>query len=87
MASNSRRYVSLRGGLVLPEEALRLALDLERRGWALTATDYGTIKLDPADPEAQPLTDDDLDNLRRWKMHLLAIAVYEPPTLVWAEVQ
>lgn len=68
------RYVFLRGGLALPVEPCLLALELERRGIRLTR-DGEDIIIEPR----ELLTDDDRQQLRRWKRHVLAILDYTPP--------
>ena len=66
--------VTLAGGLTLASEALAFAIDLDLKGVALTAHGDELI----ASPRAL-LTDSDLANLRRYKRHMLALVVYEPP--------
>jgi hypothetical protein len=65
-------FVVLRGGLTLPVAALRLAWDLEARGFHLRAVD-DLLTVGPRDL----LTDADRDLIRRWKPHLLAIVAYD----------
>lgn len=71
------RYVLLKGGLALPIAPIRLALDLESRGIRLTR-DGDDLVIEPW----SRLTDDDLDGLRRWKAHMLALLAYQPPEIV-----
>src|SRR5262245_28394160 len=61
-------FVVLRGGLTLPVDAVRLALDLERRGLHL-GVDGDFLSIGPRNL----LTDADRDRIRRWKRQLLAI--------------
>lgn len=55
-------------------EAVGLAIDLEQRGFLLTA-DHGTLRVKPA----VLVTPVDAAAITRWKWHLLAIAAYEAP--------
>lgn len=64
--------VTLRGGLTVPTGAIRLALDLENRGLALTIAEGDVLVVGPRDR----LTDDDRVLIRRWKRHLVAIVAY-----------
>ena len=76
-ASSPDRYVTLRAGLVLPVEPLRLAWALEDRGFRL-AVEEGALVVRPG----SALTADDRAAIRRWKSHLFAIAQYcEAPDL------
>lgn len=66
--------IELRGGLIVDDRAVVLAVDLERRGHVIGAksgilTVTNGTKLAPADVE----------QIKRFKNHLLAIAAYEPP--------
>jgi hypothetical protein len=71
-------FVVLKGGLTLPLEALRLALALEDRG-ATFAIDGEDLVVD-----GPPgfLTEDDRIAIRRWRVHLKAIATYHPPEVL-----
>jgi hypothetical protein len=71
-------FVVLKGGLTLPLEALRLALALEDRG-ATFAVDGEDLIVD-----GPPgfLSEDDRAAIRRWRLHLKAIATYQPPEAV-----
>jgi hypothetical protein len=69
------RYVQLRGGLVLPVEPYLLALQLEERGFAMRRLDNDVLSVQPHDQ----LTREDCANIRRWKLHLLAVVDYAPP--------
>jgi hypothetical protein len=64
----------LRGGLLVTERAVRLALALEDRGHSLTAKD-GTLLVG----NGSALTAEDRAAIQADKFHLLAIAGYEPP--------
>ncbi len=63
---------TLKGGLILPQDAITLALRLESQGFALRE-DQGKLKLtgDPA-----KLSVEDRDAVKRWRDHLLAIVDY-----------
>jgi hypothetical protein len=64
-------FVQLRGGLVIPLAALRLAWSLEDRGCTFRVQADGLI----AGPRER-LTDADRQAIRRWRTHLMAIAEY-----------
>ena len=68
-------FVVLKGGLTLPLEALRLALALEDRG-ATFAVDGEDLVVD-----GPPgfLSEDDRAAIRKWRVHLKAIATYQVP--------
>ncbi len=74
MPSVSNRFVQLRGGLTVPLEPLMLSLDLEARGFTLVS-DGRDLVVSPA----SRLTREDRQALRRWKLHLMSLAAYEPP--------
>lgn len=67
----AERFVSLRGGLVVPAPAFLLLLDLEDRSFTLTP-DGDTLVVQPS----VRLTPEDRDAIRRWKWHLLALLDY-----------
>jgi hypothetical protein len=68
-------FITLAGGLTVPLEPLMLALDLESRGVDLSVEgDQLLVRPQSA------ITDDDRQQLRRWKRHLIALVSYEPPT-------
>jgi hypothetical protein len=77
MQAGSDRYVSLRGGLTIPLEPLLLALDLEARGFRLMP-DGDSIVVAPF----SQLTEDDQRQLRRWKLHVLALLEYRAPEVL-----
>jgi hypothetical protein len=58
----------LRGGLTLPITPVLAVLDLESRGFRLSR-DGDDIFISPF----SRLTDDDQRDLKRWKLHVLAI--------------
>lgn len=67
-------FVTLKGGLIAPEPALKLALALESRGHALSTIDG---KLNVTNGSA--LTADDRAAITQWKRHLMALATYDAP--------
>ena len=71
----SRSLVTLKGGLVLPVEAIEFAIDLERRGIPL-ATDRDHQFIVPTDTR---LTEADRAGIRRWSAHLAAVIEYQAP--------
>lgn len=66
------RFVTLRGGVVVPAPAYLLLLSLEARGFTLTDPDDGSLIVKPADQ----LTEDDRVAIRRWKYFLLSLIGY-----------
>ena len=76
MAAGSETYVSLRGGLTVPVEPLRLVFELQDRGFTLSQ-DGDALLVQPY----QQLTPDDCRQIRLWKRHILALLTYEPPEL------
>lgn len=66
-------YVHLGGGLVVPEQALRILWALEARGFRLEQ-DNTTLVVQPH----QKLTHEDCQQIRQWKSHLLALIDYMP---------
>lgn len=74
MASTSEDFVTLTDGSVLPRAALELAIDLELKGLRLTA-DNGTLRVSTVEGTRPDLSEEDRDAIRRWKLHLLHIAV------------
>jgi hypothetical protein len=69
----SDRYVSLRGGLVVPVTPVLLLLDLESRGFQISR-DGDDMVINPF----QRLTAEDIRSLKLWKRHVLALLDYEP---------
>lgn len=74
MSAASDRFVQLSHGPIVPIEPLMLMLGLEARGVRLTS-DGQDLVITPF----SLLTDDDRQQLRRWKLHLLALVDYEVP--------
>ena len=80
MKSHSDDVVVLVGGLVVPREAVHVAIDLELRGMTLQAAgDRLTVS------PGCTLTDDDRAQIRRWKRHLLALVAYVAPVPTWVQ--
>lgn len=66
--------VTLKGGVLVSQEALELAIGLELRGISIKA-DAGTLKAFPA----SAITPADVAAITRLKWHLLVIAAYTAP--------
>jgi len=66
--------VMLRGGLHVTESAIALALQLEQRGHVIQAKDGKLVISD-----GSKLSEQDRAGIVRERLHLLAIAAYEPP--------
>jgi hypothetical protein len=71
-------FVTLRGGLIVPLEALQLAWSLEVRGATFAVEGTELVVDTPRDI----LTDGDRAAIRRWREHLKAIASYRAPEVV-----
>jgi len=69
--SGSEDFVVL-PGLILPLAPLLLALDLEHRGCRMEL-DGDILVIGPR----TLLTDRDREQIRRWKLHLMAIVTYD----------
>ena len=69
--SASDAFVQLKGGLITPVAAIKLALNLEARGCQMEREGDDLI----VGPRTL-ITDDDRAAIRMWKTHLLAILAY-----------
>ena len=67
------KFITLRGGVVLPWPAVALALDLEARGCALRLDDHQDVVVDPH----PALTDADRAAMHRWRQDLALIIEYD----------
>lgn len=65
-------YVTLKGGLTLPVEALRLAWSLEDRGFTMALDESQQFQITPT----ATLTNADRAGIARWRRHLSAILCY-----------
>jgi hypothetical protein len=74
MADSSDRYVVLRGGVPVEVEALRLAWNLEERGFR-----FEQVGADLCVRPGSALTEADVALIRAHKSALLAIVAYEVP--------
>lgn len=72
-ATSEPMFVWLPGGRPVPLAAVELALDLERRGIRLWPDGEGGLLL-----QGRDLTDADLDRVRPFKAHILALLAYTP---------
>lgn len=71
-------FVVLKGGLIVPLEALRLAWALEDRGATFSVDGEDLV----VDGPRGFLTDEDRTAIRQWRWHLKAIASYRVPEVV-----
>jgi len=71
----SVRFVTLKGGLIVPAAALVLAIDLEMREIPLAVDGEGEFII-PVTPKLLPADD---AAIRRWRRHLAAIVAYRVP--------
>jgi hypothetical protein len=67
--------MTLKGGLIVPEAAVILILELDRRGHVCTAID-GLLRV----TNKAALTTEDVAGIKRYRWHLLALANYKPPS-------
>ena len=70
--------IALRGGLIVSDAAIDLALRIVDAGFVLTARDG---VLDVSSSTGAKLSDVDRAEIRALKPHLLAIASYVPPEI------
>lgn len=68
-------FVTLKGGLIAPEPALKLALALESRGHGLSVSADGKLNV----TNGSALTAEDRAAITQWKRHLMALATYDAP--------
>ena len=68
-------FVTLKGGLTVPFEALTLAWALETRGFQIRVVDHDLV----VEPHAA-LSEGDRAALTRWRPHVAALVQYECPT-------
>lgn len=68
--------IELRGGLLVRRDALELLLALENTGHACSVRDGRLVVSRGAD-----LKPDVIESVKRLRLHLLALAAYEPPIL------
>ena len=68
----AERFVTFRGGFIVPAEAYVLLLDLEARGFTLRVEATHALIVSP--PAA--LTPADCSAIRRWKWHLVALLAW-----------
>ncbi len=68
----TRQFVTLRNGPTLPLAVIQLAWSLEDRGFELTLTPNGDLRVTPT----AALTESDQIAIARWRQHLRALAEY-----------
>jgi hypothetical protein len=73
-APRGQTVTELRGGLIVHDDAIRLAIDLENRGHVCAVRD-GVLTV----TNGTKLKTVDVEQIKRLKFHLLAIAAYVPP--------
>ena len=73
--TSAEQFVTLRGGVVVPVEALRLAWRLEAAGFTFSVLDGGAVRVRPA----SALTEADREAIRAWRPELATIVNYEVP--------
>ncbi len=67
-----QKFVFLRGGFITPTPAYLLLLELERRGFQVSAEGRDGLRIVPVDR----LTPADCMAIRTWKRHLLNLIAY-----------
>jgi hypothetical protein len=75
MQEFSDRYVELRGGLCVPIEPIQLLLRLEAMGFTFEREGLDRIAVRPF----SKLVSEDVAQIKRWKLHLIALLDYAPP--------
>jgi hypothetical protein len=70
-------FVTLKNGPTLQAAAIRLAIDLEARGFRMTLDEGQQFTIEPA----ASLTETDLAAIARWRLHLGAIIGYQAPEI------
>jgi hypothetical protein len=68
-------FVTLKGGLTVPFEALAFAWELETRGFQMRVVNH-ELEVEPH----AALSDGDRTSLTRWRQHVAALVQYECPT-------
>jgi hypothetical protein len=68
-------YVTLKNGPTLPAGVIRLAIDLEARGFTMALDADQQFTIEPA----TRLTDEDRAAIARWRLHLGAVIGYQAP--------
>lgn len=71
-------FITLKNGPTLPADAIRLAIDLEARGFRMSVDEAHQFQIEST---TTTLTDADRAGIARWRLHLGAIIGYEPPEI------
>ena len=77
-------FIALKNGPALPAPVLRLAWDLEARGFQMALDHDQQARIDPT-PISGPLTDADRAAISRWRLHLAALLAYRAPAPEWLQ--
>ncbi len=67
-------FIELRGGLILREDAVLLALELERRDHRIATSD-GKLTV----TNGAALSPEMREQIKDCRLHLMSLAAYEPP--------
>lgn len=81
--SATEPLVMLNGGLTVPTEAFTVAHGLMNRGFDLKVEGdrLRVVGIGGAKPD---LSAEDVERIKRWKFHLIALVSYDPPKPAWA---
>lgn len=73
-------FIELRGGLIVPADAVALLVDLERRGITCSSTEGGVLRVKgPKGGDKPELSAVEVAAIKARKAHLLALVAYEAP--------
>ena len=73
-------FVMLAGGLTVPVDAFNLAHELVGRGLILSQSGE-TLRIKGPNGTKPDLSQSEVERIKRWKFHLIAMLVYQPPEL------
>lgn len=76
--------VGLRGGLTVPVAPLELAIHMESRGLTLSI-EGDRLRVTGLNGTKPDLSLADVEAIRRWKPHLMALVAYRAPNPEWLE--
>lgn len=74
------RFIELRNGPSVPVEAFRLAQDLITTRGLVLRQEGDLLRVSNPDGSRPDLSPEDVEAIRKWKAHLLALIAYAPPS-------
>jgi len=75
-------YVELLGGLTVPVDAFNVVHEFDRRGLILKQQGE-LLRISNADGSKPDLSAGDVERIKRWKPHMLALMNYVAPERTW----